>query len=389
MAVRQPRGVLLDHLGRLAQLPKHGNRTLGIDQLVLAMLLSFFDPAVRSLRIIEGRGNFQDRLDLDRCARSTTAEALKTFDPKLLCPLIDDLRQRVPELGQETDDLQKVVKKIVAADGSYLTTIADALWALAHRKRDGKPQAQVRMNVQLETRSWIPQVISISGDDNASEPAAFARDLLSGVLYVLDRNFLDFLFLNELLARDNDFVLRLRKNAPSLRVLRTLTIRAEDAAAGVVQDQIAQLNSPAAPSGTFRLVTIHTTGRDGQCQVIRLLTNLTDQETSAATIGAIYRQRWQIELFFKWLKTWAQMGHLLSTSRNGITFQLYVAVIAVLLMYVQSGRRVSRYALAFLGWVAQGTMSLEEALRALAKLEREKDLARARQAKRRARKKLS
>lgn len=106
-------------------------------------------------------------------------------------------------------------------------------------------------------------------------------------------------------------------------------------------------------------------------------------------IGAVYRQRWQIELFFKWLKTWARMDHLLSTSRGGITFQFYVAVIGVLMMYVQSGRRVSIYTLIALGRLARGECTPDEAMAVIARAERERDLNRARQARRRARKKLA
>jgi hypothetical protein len=382
------------HLQRLAALPAHGNRKLHVDQLFLAMLLSFFDPAVRSLRLIEARGNFEGRLDLDRLARSTTADALAVFDPACLVPLIEELRQRVPDLAQASEDLQQITRRIIAADGTYLTTLVDGVWALRHRKRNGKTQAQVRANVQLDTANWTPQVLSLSGDEGESEPAAFAKDLLRGVLYVVDRNFCEFSFLHQLLEKDNDFVLRIRRNAPAVRVIQTLELSAADAEAGVVSDEIVELTGRGAPAGGYRRVIVQATNRQGQLEEIRLLSNLLD-ETPARVIAAIYKRRWQrageafpIELFFKWLKTWAQMDHLLSSSRNGITFQLYVAVIAVLLMYVQSGRRVSRYALATLGWVAQGEMTLEQALAVIAKFEREKELDRRRQARRRARKKL-
>ena len=82
------------------------------------------------------------------------------------------------------------------------------------------------------------------------------------------------------------------------------------------------------------------------------------------------------------------MDHLLSTTRNGITFQLYVAVIGVLMMYVQSGRRVSIYALIALSRLARGQCTLDQAMAVIARAERERDLNRARQARRRARKKL-
>ena len=92
----------------------------------------------------------------------------------------------------------------------------------------------------------------------------------------------------------------------------------------------------------------------------------------------------QIELFFKWFKCWARMDHLLSATRNGITFQLYVAVIAVLLMYIQTGKRVSRYALAALSRVAHGQLTLDQAMAVIARREHERQLNNARQARKRA-----
>lgn len=382
-------GLLEKHLVRLRVMPAHGNRTLHIDQLFIGLLLSFFDPTVRSLRLIEDKKNFGGRLDLSRLARSTTADALEVFDPACLKPIIDDLRERVPDLNGADADLYGITRKIIAADGTYLTTLADVAWALKHTKSNGRRQGQVRANLQMDVASWTPQVVTISGDDGESESAAFAPDLLEGVLYVLDRNFLEFDFLNELLARDNDFVLRVRANAPAVRVLQSQTLSGADAEAGVIADEIVELTGRDAPAGWFRRVTIVSANRKGKAETIRLLSNLTDSSIAARVIGAIYRQRWQIELFFKWLKTWARMDHLLSTSRNGITFQFYVAVIGVLMMYVQSGRRVSIYTLAALGRLARGECTMEEAMAVIAHREHEAALNRARQARKRARKKLA
>jgi hypothetical protein len=383
--------LLEGHLQRLRELPAHGNTRLHADQLVLALLLSFFDPMTRSLRLIEDRGDFGGRLDLPRLARSTTSDALAAFDPAHLWPLVQDLRARCPGLEKADADLAGITRRIIAADGTYLTTLADVAWALHHTRRDGTKQGQVRANVQLDVDGWVPQVLTVSGDDGESEPAAFARDLLEGVLYVVDRNFLDFAaFVTPLLGRGNDLVLRVRANAPAVRVIATLPLAAADAEAGVVADELVELTGRDAPPGVFRRVTIVTAGRDGKPETIRLLTNLTDAKTVAArVIGAAYKLRWQIELFFKWLKCFARMDHLLSASRRGITTQLYVAVIAVLLMHVQSGRRVSIYALAALGGVANGQLTMRQAMEVIARRERERELARARQARRRARKKLA
>lgn len=381
-------GIIGEHLERLRAMPVHGNRKLKLDQLLTGLLLTFFDPTIRSLRMIEDKGSFDGRLDLNKLARSTTADALATFDPAALRPLIDDLLERVPHLGHD-NDLAGITRRIIAADGTYLNTLSDVAWALHQTRRNGRGHGQVRANFQVDVATWTPQVVSISGDDGESEAAAFARDLLQGVLYVIDRNFLEFSFLTQLLAKDNDFVLRIRDNAPAVRVLKSLALTAADVEAGVVSDELVELSGRGAPEGTFRRVTIHATNRKGELEVIRLLSNLTDESIKAHVIGAVYQRRWQIELFFKWLKTWARMDHLLSTRRNGITFQFYVAVIGVLMMYVQSGRRMSIYALAALSRLSRGECTLDEAMAVIARREREREMNRARQARRRARKKLA
>jgi hypothetical protein len=391
--------LLEQHLQRLRELPAHGNTTLHADQLVKGLLLSFFEPMTRSLRLIEARGDFAGRMDLSRLARSTTSDALAAFDPAHLLPLIEDLRARCPNLDRADANLAGVTRRIIAADGTYMTTLADVVWALQHTKKDGRRQGQVRLNVQLDVANWVPQVVSLSGDDNESEPAAVAKDLLSGVLYVVDRNFLDFKsFIAPALAKGNDLILRIRANAPAVRVIKSLALTAADAEAGVVADELVELSGRGArdvgelsrAAGTFRLVTTLTTDRNGKAQTIRLLTNLIDAKIVAAhVIGAAYRLRWQIELFFKWLKCFARINHLLSTSRNGITTQIYVAMIAVLLMYVQTGRRLSIYALAALSNVANGQLTMQQAMEVIASRERERDLARARQQRRRRAKKLA
>jgi hypothetical protein len=387
-ALVRAEAMLPRQLARLAALPKHGNCKLTSDQLFLALLLSFFDTMARSLRRIEDQGDFQGRLNLARLARSTTSDALTACDPKVLLPVIQDLRERTPNLKRADASLETIARRIVASDGTYLNTLANVAFALKHTKRNGKSQAQVRANFQMDVDTWAPQVVSVSGDDDQSEPAAFARDLLRGVLYVFDRNFLDFRFIEQVLEKENDFVLRARANAPAVRVIEPRPLTADDIEAGVIRDELVELTGRDAPRGVFRQVTIGAVNRHGKEEIVRLLTNLTDASACAAhVIGAVYRLRWQIELFFKWFKTFARLNHLLSTSRNGITYQLYVAVIGVLMMVVQSGRRISIYALAVLSHVAAGTMSLSNALAVIEKRNREREMERARRARLRAAKK--
>jgi len=172
-----------------------------VDQLFLGLLLAFFDPMARSLRTLEDKADFDGRLDLARLARSTTSDALAVFDPSCLKPIIDELRQHVPHLAHSDIDLAGITRQIIAGDGTYLTTLADVTWALRHTKRNGRRQGQVRANFQMDVMTWTPQVVSISGDDDTSEPWAFAKDLLHGVLYVFDPKLSGFQFIGRLLAK--------------------------------------------------------------------------------------------------------------------------------------------------------------------------------------------
>jgi hypothetical protein len=388
LALRRCEGLLDQHLRRLAEMPAHGNTVLRRDQLVKGLLLSFFEPMNRSLRRIEDCGNFDRQLDLPRMCRSTTSDALAVFDPRLLRPLIEDLLERVPQLGRSDEALAGITRQIIAADGTYMTTICDVMWALHHTHRNGRVQGQVRANVQMNVSNWVPSVVSVSGDDGVSEPGAFAPDVQAGVVYVVDRGFVDFGFINRVLEVSSDFVLRIKSNQPKMELIEQLPLTAADVQAGVIAEEVVRLSGRDAPAGLFRCISIQSTDRQGKPVIVRLLTNLPAATVAAHVVGAVYRLRWQIELFFKWFKTWANMDHLLSTTRRGISTQLYIMVIAVLMMHVQSGYRVSVYTLAALSRVARGQMSIEQAMAVIIKREREREMNRARQAKKRAQKKL-
>jgi hypothetical protein len=114
-------------------------------------------------------------------------------------------------------------------------------------------------------------------------------------------------------------------------------------------------------------------------KVVRLLTTLLD--VPAHVIGKLYRQRWTIELFFRWLKCVAKFEHLISHSQNGITIQFYVAVIGVLLTYLRTGQRPSVYEFRCLSWVARGIMDVATMHEILTLRQRERDQAKARRSK--------
>ena len=135
----------------------------------------------------------------------------------------------------------------------------------------------------------------------------------------------------------------------------------------------------------FREVTIHRFDRKGQPQTIRLITNLLD--VPASVIAYLYRYRWQVELFFRWLKCYAHFDRLLlSHNREAVQAHFHVAVIGILLMYLHTGYRPSKYLFAMMSQVGTGGATLDDILPILMERERQSALARA-SAKRRAEKK--
>ena len=370
---------------------EHGNVRLGLADTLTVLLAAFFNPTVRSLRLVEQLSQMPwaaKNMDIDRVCRSTLSDALERFDPACLIPVIDGLMRQMPHLNSKDRDLAGIAKRIIAADGSTFNLAADVAWALMRRRGSGGGlHGTCRLNLQLDIDSFTPAALSVSGEDDGSEAGAFARQVLAGVIYLFDRNFMHFGLLNRVLDAGSDFVLRLRSSS-KFQVTEDKPLSAEDLAAGVISDRVGVLpGSPGCRTGPppkQALREIIVRGDDGK--PVRLLTNLLD--LPARVIADLYRRRWQIELFFRWLKVWAGFEHLISQSRNGVTFQFYVAVIGCLLMHVRTGRKVNKYSLFLFGQVAAGHATLEHILPMLERIEREKELERLRLARKRAAKQL-
>ncbi len=374
--------LLQEHLHRLHPHRSHPNRTLHYDTLLTTLLLGFYQPADRSLRCIDDLSASDQAnayLPGGRTPRSTMSDALHQFDPAALEPIVASLLKRLPALKRTDSDLHALLKRIIAADGSLFTVPADVLWAIALNRSNGKPGRQIRLNLQLDVLQFVPVSFDLSGAGDGSESAAFARSLASDAIYLFDRNFVDFVFLHAVLDKNSDFVVRLRSDSVFVPT-QTRSLAEPDRLANILSDRIGQVpgsrSSPGFGQRLFREVIVWD---EKNKKEVRLLSTLLD--IPACTIGQLYRHRWMIELFFRWLKCVAKMQHLISHNANGITIQLYVAVIAVLLSYLRTGQRPGVYEFNCLCWVARGVMSVATMQEVLARRQRERDLAKARRQK--------
>jgi hypothetical protein len=371
--------LLQEQLHALRPHRDHPNRTLRYDALLTALLLAFYEQANRSLRMIDDLSDSEQARELlpaGRTPRSTLSDALASFDPAALDPIIRSLIKHLPVLKRTDSDLHALLKRIIAADGSLFTVPADVLWAISLTRRNGLTGKQVRLNLQLDVLRFMPACLDLSGAGDGSETAAFARNLLSGVIYLFDRGFVDFVFLRAVIDKQSDFVVRLKSDT-AFAAVEQRTLDEKDRAAGVMSDRIGHVPGSAGAAGfgqrQFREVILWDARNNKQ---VRLLTTLLD--LPARIIAQLYRHRWMIELFFRWLKCVARFEHFISHNANGITIQLYVAVIAVLLSYLRTGQRPGVYEFNCLCWVARGVMSVATMQRVLARRQRERDLAKAR-----------
>ncbi|MGC8553775.1 MAG: transposase, partial [Phycisphaerae bacterium] len=107
----------------------------------------------------------------------------------------------------------------------------------------------------------------------------------------------------------------------------------------------------------------------------------------AHIIGLTYLHRWTIELFFRWLKMYANFEHMISHSPRGVETWFYVAMIGTLLMSLYTQQEPSTYAFTAMRLIISGEAQYEDLAPQLARLARERELARKRYAQRRAAKK--
>jgi len=372
--------LLQKHLNQLHSTRAHPNRVLHLDAVVTTMLLGFYSSiaTLRGLEDLSQQDTLADQLPNERVCRSTLSDNLRGFDAHSLLPIIHSLMKCLPALRRQDPDLHGLLKTIVALDGSIFTVPADVAWAIAVHRRGGQPGRQIRLNAHLDVLHFVPLSLQVCGADAGGEAASFIASLEAGRIYLIDRGFVDFAFLHAVLDVGSDLVVRLKADTTFVPV-RDNPLSDEDRAAHVLSDRIGHLPGSAGSPGfgqrLFREVVLYDAKNKKQ---VRLLTTLL--EIPAHVIGKLYRYRWAVELFFRWLKCVAKFEHLVSHDRNGITLQFYVATIAMLLTYLRTGSKPGVYEQRCLQWIVSGLGTLETNLKILERRNREREQNRVRHA---------
>jgi hypothetical protein len=261
-------------------------------------------------------------------ARSTLADANESRDWRIYADFAQVLIATARELYVD-DEIGVRLKKTVYALDSTTIDLCLALFPWARfRRRKGA----IKLHTLLDLRGSIPTVVIVTTgkihDVNILDEIAFE----AGSFYVMDRGYVDFARLHRIHDCAAFFVTRAKSNFRC----RRLYSRPVNNAAGVLSDQIvvptghyARKNYPE----KLRRVRFYEEEQD---RVLVFLTN--NLALSAQTITKLYKCRWQVELFFKWIKQHLRIKAFYGTSENAVKSQVWIAISVYVLVAIVKKR---------------------------------------------------
>jgi hypothetical protein len=227
-------------------------------------------------------------------------------------------------------------------------------------RHQGVPQNAVRLHVSLHLLEDAPVHAQVSVGAHC-ERKAWKQGWRPGDAYIGDRyDGEDYQLFSQLDALGCLFVIRLRAKA-SLKIQEELTVSAEDRTQGVLRQAWVLLgHSKMKARPPVRVVWVQ-----GPKEVLLLATNQKGEDLSAALVSQLYRQRWQVELFFRWIKCVLGCRHWLAESPAGVAAQIYLALIGSLLLQLYSGKRPTRRLMELIQFYFLGVATLQDLERGL------------------------
>jgi len=191
-----------------------------------------------------------------------------------------------------------------------------------------KTKAAIKMHTLLDLRGAIPAFIHISDGKMHEVNVLDFLPIEAGAFYVMDRGYLDFARLYKLHQTGAFFVTRGKNNMDARRVYSSVT----DRTTGVVCDQTIAMNGfYTAQDYPEHLRRIRFKDVDSGKTLVFLTNNTT---LPPLTIAALYKNRWQVELFFKWIKQHLRIKTFLGTSENAVKTQIWCAVSTYVLIAI-------------------------------------------------------
>ena len=257
-------------------------------------------------------------------ARSTLAEANENHDWRMFADFTQALIASARPLHVADPFGVELDQTLYALDATTIDLCLSLFsWA---RFRQGK--AAVKVHTLLDLRGSIPVFLYISEGKVHEVNVLDSIVPEAGAVYVMDRGYLDFDRLYRFTVESAFFVLRNKSNV----VLRRRYSHTVDRGTGLISDQTVVLDSKCSAShypDSLRRVSY----RDPETgQRLVFLTN--NFALPALTIAAIYKSRWKVELFFKWIKQHLRIKAFYGTSENAVKSQIWIAVSVYVLVAI-------------------------------------------------------
>lgn len=346
---------------------RDSKRLLEIGDYLCLLLFGLLNPVAGTLRGLNQASKIK-KVQTDVCTRPASlgslSEAQHLVDLEILEKVFEELSFRLRDNWER--DLSKKARRVeqwLAQDSSVWSALPRMAWALYGGGRNGSAQA-VSLNLSFHVGADAPARASIT-EARKCERAALREILKPGAAYVGDRYYgIDYGFFAELQKMGCTYCIRLRDTA-EMEVIEELEVSEAEAAAGVLWQATVRLGLGKRSAQSCPLRVVHVRGVSGE--ILVLATNLTREELPGDEVALIYKNRWSIEYFFRWVKCVMGCNHWMAESRNGVSIQIYLALIASLLLQLQLGRRPSKRVWELLGWHQAGALEdgeLEELLAA-------------------------
>lgn len=336
---------------------KDPRRELQLCDYLSLFLLGLFNPVVRTMRGLCAASALP-RVQSQVCRRPVSlgsfSEAQALVDPELLGEIFSELSEQVlREKG--AGKLAPANRRWLVQDGSLFKALPRMYWALWRKQH--KEQAQVRLHLSFDLSGDAPARALIT-PGRLCERKSWKALLRPGDAYVADRYYgEDYQLLAELEEQSVAFVVRLRDEAV-IQTEESLPVSANDAAAGVRATAWVKLGCRKQyESPRLRVVWVRTPKEE-----LPLVTNLGPEELSAGEVALLYKERWRIELFFRWVKCILGCRHWLAESPEGVALEIYLALIAALLLQLYTGQRPNRRMMEVLQFYAMGVATVEDVL---------------------------
>lgn len=263
-----------------------------------------------------------------KLTKSTLSHANRRIPHKLYENLFYKLLDRYSDLLKDRTNFQ-FKNNLYALDASFIDLIIEIFPWAKFRSTKGA----VKIHLLLDVRKVVPSLVNFTDGKvhDLDGLVHFSKEVYAGSIFVFDKGYWDISWFWVLDEDNIFFVTRLKMNV-KYEIIESNPIRGK----GVLKDQIIRLSSIESKRKypkILRMVTFHDTSHDRKYQFITNIKHL-----APSTIALIYKHRWEVESFFKWIKQNLVIKTFFGTNQNAVFSQIWIALIYQLLLQYIMGQ---------------------------------------------------